>query len=233
MDRNGTGKKKIGLMLLCLCVCAALMGTTRARYEQVIGDPQDVLIASDELDAGAALDQVYLHGGPVDAQWLEKNTLPELPSGWMPVSGGAELKFSITNFTVETGLGLTDPARRNQQFRVQLIAGLGIGKPQNLTVTLTRVKEIPPVIDEYGMVMQIETEEETVYTASPSPITKGTPLYHTFGEGWVYRFYDETGKEILFDLEGNTFAYQNFILQVSGEIGQSMLTLQAIGTYSE
>lgn len=221
MNRTRINFIVICLVLLCLGMCLSMVGTSYARYQQIIGEPTSMYIEGRERDV------ITLYGGDVSYAWLEQNSMPDLESSWTVTAGGAELKFSVTN-----GESLAVFAQRDQEFRIRLIAGLSIEKPENLQVTLVREEAVPAETTGDGLILQAETTEQVTFTGKAEEIVSGTALYHAYGDGWVYRFYDEKGEEIVFELPGGALEYQNFKIQVSGEVSQTLLTMQVIGDYS-
>ncbi|MBQ9393733.1 MAG: hypothetical protein IJU18_07080 [Oscillospiraceae bacterium] len=73
--------------------------------------------------------------------------------------------------------GAPETERRDTSACLTLLAGLGIGAPENLAVTMTF--------------------DGTAYYGVPQEIPAGTELERSFGPGWQYRFYDQEGNEAL------------------------------------
>lgn len=78
------------------------------------------------------------------------------------------------------------------------------------------------------------TEPELLYdeyTAVVSRVAAGTALYHTYGDGWLFRFLDEEGRELTWDLAGGQFSCMtvDLILEGSDPATTTLLQLQIIG----
>lgn len=95
--------------------------------------------------------------------------------------------------------------------RIYLAASEGVTKPETLTVTLT----LPPEETQQTQALldsgEEQTPEQVTLTAIPEEIPGISALGALFGSGYVYRFLDEQGQEIIFDLTTG-----EYILTVSG-----------------
>ena len=197
--------RRICLLLLCLLLCIVLMtGVTFARYRQEFA-PVSYTFQADSND-------MIVLGGVVTQTWLESGQWPPVAQGWTTAGESALLEFSVSNGTPADGY-----ARRDQIYTVQLIAGLGIGAPENLTVTLLYEEDAQPV----------------QLTGVAEPIQEGSLIYKSCGDGWVYRFCDAAGNEIQFELSGGALRYQNYLLAVAGDVDPVLTKLQVTGSYAE
>ena len=68
--------------------------------------------------------------------------------------------------------------------KIYLLASMGIQSGDDLSIVLT-----------HG---------ENQYTAVAQPIEEGSAQYQSFGAGWVYRFLDEQGQELLWPMEAQS-----------------------------
>lgn len=127
-------------------------------------------------------------------------------SNFVQENDSASLEFSIAN-----GVSREKFANRTQEFSVYLIVGSSIESSDNIEVELS-----------YG--------DETLI-GKPQEIDEDNYLYSTSGPGWVYRFYDNDGKEMKFSLKGEDFSFENFILSVKGDVEATLLDLRVVGTY--
>lgn len=85
------------------------------------------------------------------------------------------------NLTIANGTSDTACSPRDQAVSLRLVGSLGLETaPMYLTLP----------------------GEETKITATITPITEGTALYHTHGAGWIYTFLDEEGEELSWTLPG-------------------------------
>lgn len=82
---------------------------------------------------------------------------------------------SSLSFTLE------NTTQQPETGKIYLLASAGIQSGNDLSIVLT-----------HG---------ENQYTAVAQSIEKGSALYQSFGAGWVYRFYDSQGQELLWPME--------------------------------
>ena len=204
--RRQLNKLLVRIVCLC-CVCIGLclllaVGVTYARYQWEIDRKSYVF-------SPAAPDQIQLHGGGVSQQWLDGGNLPAISDAWEQTNEGVKLDFSVTNGSID------DFAQRDQMYVLQLSAGLGILDPENLTVTLS---------------WQDEANQTCTAQAKAVPIEKGSFLYDTYGEGWVYLFYSGE-EELTFTLKGGSLQYRNYTITVLGDVAPTLLELQVSGRF--
>lgn len=62
------------------------------------------------------------------------------------------------------------------------------------------------------------TAQGRSYTAQAQPITEGSALHKSFGNGWAYRFLDDEGQEILWTLQSAQQKSFQLTVENSGEI---------------
>ena len=113
---------------------------------------------------------------------LTAGSWSELPKTWLAAGDGAELAFCVSN-----GTSGKDYAEENLSLRIQLTGTLGITDPDRFQVTLTT---------------DSTTGHPVVYTALFTAIPEDSVLYQSVGPGWIYRFCDDRGKEIRWELPG-------------------------------
>lgn len=104
---------------------------------------------------------------------------------------------STLSFAVEN----TGDVRENG--RVYMLASQGIQSGEKLTVTLTQAQQ--------------------VYTAAAEPIPEGSTLYKSFGEGWIYRFFDGQGQELIWPVEANGQLTYQLSVKSNASIGYDSL----------
>lgn len=134
-----------------------------------------------------------------------------MPTNWTTDIDQASLEFSISN-----GNAATNFTQRNQLAVVQLVTGLGIGAPENITVEMH--------FEQNGAPVTLEGQAEKIH--------QGSLVHQSFGEGWIYRFYDTTGREKQFLLTGGKLSYQNITVTLSGGEDLSLYQLQVLGSYT-
>lgn len=135
-------------------------------------------------------------------------------STWQAESGtdgGLSLEFCISNGT-DSG----DCAEDDQQVTVRLAATLGIRSEED-TVEVA-----------------LQTEDGKTCLGTARQIMENTPLYASFGPGWLYTFQDEEGEELSWTLKGGALSIQSMKLSVQGVDVKdtSMLQLQVSGDAS-
>lgn len=64
-----------------------------------------------------------------------------------------------------------------------------------------------------------------VYTGAPEPILAGTLLGRQYGEGQLYRFFNEAGEEVSWHLRGGRFSQLEMRLLVTGGAEGTVFTL--------
>ena len=102
---------------------------------------------------------------------------------------------------------------------MHIIGGLGLGSAEAAPITL----HIP----------QAGTEALTI-VGTASRILPDSPMYHTYGDGWIYRFFTADGQEVQLPLTGGKLNYVN--LSVTAEnsalTDPSLLRLEVTGAYA-
>lgn len=152
--------------------------------------------------------QVYL--------WGEKTEdgFTQLPDTWKVDGGSYEVPFTVTNGIYGAGEQADLFAQKNMDIFLRVAVTEGIGDGENFSVEL-RMK------DEAG----------TFYQATAQKIEEDSPLYSTFGDGWVYVFHNNDGEEPRFTLPGGELSCleATLIYEVKPDtIGYSMMQLQVV-----
>lgn len=205
---------------LALGLCAVLMGlcmliatgTTFARYrleQQLSMEPEP-----------RPLDQVYLGEWGVDAETKKPKFLTDVQNTWQTVDGLTRLEFTVSN-------GLTEESFAWEDLRVyvRVVGTLDIRNGGNGPV----LKLILPPLE--------EGEDPEVLIGKPERIVQDTQLYHTFGEGWIFRFCDDQGQEVFRTLEGGSLNWLDMKLvmelpQADAAQYTGLLQLQITGDYT-
>lgn len=165
-------------------------------------------------------DQVVL-GQMVTAEDGTVSFDPTAQGAWETVDGKQQLKFTMAN-----GTSQEDYSKENQRIRLRLIGTLGIWDgSEEFSVTL----QLPPEEDAE------DSEKPKTVEATITRIQEGSPMYTTFGDGWVFSFFDEEEEELSWLLEGGALNTVTMTLILDGVSGNeaSMLQLQISGVYSE
>lgn len=200
------------LTVLCLTACLVLAcGVTFARYQTEFETKSYSFVA----DRGA----IFVYGGALypDSE-TGVTSFYTNQARWSVVNDSAQMNFFVTN-----GPAADQFSARDQKCSVQLITGIGVeqtdenGTAPRLSLILTY--------------QNIAGEQVSVF-AVPEPIAPGSYLYKSYGAGWLYRFRDESGNELLFDLKGGKFSFQNFTITASGTAEPSLLELKISGEHA-
>lgn len=66
------------------------------------------------------------------------------------------------------------------------------------------------------------------YIGEAKPITEGTVLWRQYGDGFLYRFFNEAGEELCWTLRGGCFSQTEMSLTVSGGVEGTVFTLMTV-----
>ena len=199
--------------LLCVLILAIMTGTVFARYR----DEKDKYITftprvPDQIYIGTV--SVVTNETTVDGEVITSTMEVFTPDGqlnWEKKDGKTQLEFSVGN-----GLSDLDCSAKDQNVRLRMIGSLGIWiGTQVLTLQLV----LPP---------EEEGGEETIITATASPIAPKTALHYEYGDGWIYTFLDDTGEEMYWELAGEELSHISFKITVDGEITEKLVVLQPL-----
>lgn len=140
---------------------------------------------------------------------------PEAEISWKvePNQDAATLEFALGNLN-----GDLLPREETLRFRIRIIGSLSAWEEQAGARLILRD----------GTLREDGTIWETA--AKVTPIQKGTALYRSFGDGWVFEFLDEQGTECTWTLPGGDYSTAAFsiTLEGSGTSDVSLLQLQII-----
>lgn len=195
----------MGLVLLLAATCLlGAVGVSLARYR---ADQQETLLFQVRQPG-----QVHLgvRATPDEAGIPGFNS--QGVSSWKWSNGEAKLDFTVAN-----GASQEDASGEDQYFTVQLVGSLGIGSGAE-TVAVT---------------LELSSEETEIYQGTASRIQPGTPLYRTYGDGWVFSFLDQAGKDHTWTLEGGRFSAVDLTVTLKGkELAETSLLQPVITGYS-
>lgn len=152
--------------------------------------------------------QVYL--------WGEKTEdgFARLPDTWKVDGGSYEVPFTVTNGIYGTGEQADLFARKDMDIFLRIAVTEGIKDGENFSVQL-----------------RLKDETGTFYQATAQKIEEDSPLYSTFGDGWVYVFRNNDGQEPCFTLPGGTVSCleATLVYEVKPDtIDYSMMQLQVV-----
>ena len=117
------------------------------------------------------------------------------------------------------GTSDTSYSTRDQTIRLCMVGTLGISKDG----------AIPELSVTY--VPQRGDGEEVTVTAVATPIVEGTALYHSFGSGWLYSFYETTiegERELTWKLSGGKLSCIELKVTTDGTISEHFSLLQPL-----
>lgn len=115
------------------------------------------------------------------------------------VDGSMELSFAVSN-----GRSAQVFAQADQMARVRLIATLGAWSAESTGELVLTVGE-------------------KTYTATAERIPEGSALFSEFGDGWIFRFLNESGEEHTFPLRGGALDYTVMQLRLNGTMHDTNL----------
>lgn len=207
----------LGLAALLLAGCMVLaVGTSLARYryetqKKLLFEPRaPIAVMVTKLTETAALDT-------------------ETAVGWEKQEDGKLLlNFAVTN-VVSIEDGEMTCQEQDLEFRVRLVGSLKAW-------TEDQAEDVTEeVVLTDGTLLQTttgspETAQEKEFVAEVMRIPENTSLYHSFGDGWVFRFLDDEGQELTWELEGGVLSCVelDITIDASAVSDTSLLQLQII-----
>lgn len=205
----------LGLAALLLLGCViGTVGSSFARYRsQVEGDIRFQARSPEEVFLGTLSEDGTVF-------------LPSSSASWVTENGQSVMRFAVANGNSEENYAQTD-----MQAAIRLVGSLGVCQTEeDLTVTLAvpRAAEAATadLSGEDAVAAQTETDptellepaamEYDVFQATAQRITQQSPLYTSFGEGWVFFFLDDDKNEVTWLLKGGEHAVTEMILTIDG-----------------
>ena len=183
-------KGKVLLLSLLALVClVTLVSVSYARYRY---DQTENIVYTTAQPA-----QVYLGKMTTAANGVPLFD-PEASGSWETVGAVSKLEFTVANGTTAKSY-----AKKDLVFTLHIIGGLGLGSAEAAPITL----HIP----------QAGTEALTI-VGTASRILPDSPMYHTYGDGWIYSFLDEEGQELSWELKGDKFSVVALTITVESEV---------------
>ncbi len=131
---------------------------------------------------------------------------------WKTENGKATLEFAVAN-----GTSKEDCCKSKQKINVWMIASLGLLiDEENPSISL-----VLPSTEEGA--------EPKLVPATAVPIEKNSDLYGIHGEGWVLRFFDESGNEIFWELEGGKLSFAEIKIEAdTSKVSEQSLLIPQI-----
>lgn len=191
-------------LLLAIGIVSLSVGNAWARYQEIQREQVTFQVREpDQVLLGTIQEEVFL---PVDEQTN--------PLVWHTVEHGVSLEFAVANGSSKTLYSAGD-----QVFRLSMFGSLGVAKdgvPLEVSVTYA----VPGEEETYKMVW-----------ATATAIGKGTALNHSYGDGWLYRFYEETAdgmRELTWELPGGSLNYVTLTVLANGTFSDELSLLQPL-----
>lgn len=215
----------IALLLAAACVVVST-GTTLARYRAEREEELTFVVDG--------MEPVYLGTltYPDDITTFKASEETQ----WATVNGISQLDFAIANGATEYSC-----AAESQRVTLRLTGGLGLWngtEPAAVTLCVPAEPEPEQTEETQSAETTAATEETTekepelqAIKATATLIDETSPLYHTFGEGWVFTFQDPEGEELSWTLDGGKFSCIPMKITVDNTAitGESLLQLQVMG----
>ncbi len=200
--KDKTQWNKLGLSMVLLFVGLLLfVGVTWSRYR--------TQLQADLQYTPHAPSQIFLWG-----ERTAEGEFSTLPDTWRVDGGTYEVPFAVTNGIAGKN-GQSDLfAREDMGISIRIAVTEGIKDPGNFSVQL-----------------RLNDANGTFYQGVAEKIPETSPLYSTFGDGWVYSFRNTDGEEPRWILEGGSLACFEAMLiyEVSSEtIDYSMMQMQVV-----
>ena len=220
----------LGLGALLVAGCLMLgIGTTFARYRT---DAQTGILFEPRVPITVTLGRMNGENNEFDST---------APIGWEMQPDGS----------MRMNLVVSTPEQQDKplDFRVRFLGSLHAwsGKPTDestetttATTDATTEETFPLDMTPQATVIltdgtRLEDDTEQVWTAEVMRIPPNSALYHSFGEGWVFRFLDEEGEELTWTLENGQLSCVELNITISGDAftGTSLLQLQVVAEHAK
>lgn len=179
MDRQKNSLLRHLLCLALLLCMAALVIATGTTYARYRTDAEAEILFEVKTPSQIVIETVL-----TDAEGNEEFD----PSGilkWKTEGNTATLEIAVSN-------GSSGNSVKDQEIRFRLIGGLGLSVGEGTA-------EVTLKITEDG--------SEKIFYAEAEKILENTALHFEHGDGWVFTFFDENGKEFSRILEGGKTSY--------------------------
>lgn len=164
-------------LALLLCMAFAVIATGTA-YARYRTDAKAELLFTIRKPAELVIGTVINVDGNEE---FDPNGIP----GWKTEGNTATFEIAVSNGSSGNGV-------KDQEIRFRLIGGLGLSVGEGTA-------EVTLKITEDG--------SEKIFYAEAEKILENTALHFEHGDGWVFTFFDENGKEFSRILEGGKSSY--------------------------
>lgn len=195
MDRQKNSLLRHLLCLALLLCMAALVIATGTTYARYRTDAEAEIIFEVKTPSQIVIGTVL-----TDAEGNEEFDPNGIP-GWKTEGNTATLEIAVSNGSSGNGI-------KDQEIRFRLIGGLGLSVGEGTA-------EVTLKITEDG--------SEKIFYAEAEKILENTALHFEHGDGWVFTFFEENGKEFSRILEGGKTSYIKMSIIVdTTEIGKDL-----------
>ena len=212
-------------LLMALCMLLAV-GTTLARYRT---DDQKTIIFEPREPVSVTLGRMKMNE---ETETLEFDSTAAI--GWETQGDGS----ALLNFVVSNQEQQEEPL----EVRVRLLGSLHawsgeesaiLGETEATTAATGETTE--PVLPGGTIVLTDctpveEGQEQPSYAAYVMRIPENSALYHSFGDGWVFRFLNDEGEELTWTLEDGKLSCVEMNITITGDAlaGTSLFQLQIV-----
>lgn len=179
MDRQKNSLLRHLLCLALLLCMAALVIATGTTYARYRTDAEAEILFEVKTPSQIVIGTVL-----TDAEGNEE-FYPNGILGWKTEGNTATLEIAVSNGSSGNGV-------KDQEIKLRLIGGLGLSVGEGTA-------EVTLKITEDG--------SEKIFYAEAEKILENTALHFEHGDGWVFTFFDENGKEFSRILEGGKSSY--------------------------
>lgn len=179
MDRQKNSLLRHLLCLALLLCMAALVIATGTTYARYRTDAEAEILFEVKTPSQIVIGTVL-----TDAEGNEE-FYPNGILGWKTEGNTATFEIAVSNGSSGNGV-------KDQEIRFRLIGGLGFSVGEGTA-------EVTLKITEDG--------SEKIFYAEAEKILENTALHFEHGDGWVFTFFEENGKEFSRILEGGKSSY--------------------------
>ena len=179
MDRQKNSLLRHLLCLALLLCMAALVIATGTTYARYRTDAEAEILFEVKTPSQIVIGTVL-----TDAEGNEEFDLNGI-LGWKTEGNTATFEIAVSNGSSGNGV-------KDQEIRFRLIGGLGFSVGEGTA-------EVTLKITEDG--------SEKIFYAEAEKILENTALHFEHGDGWVFTFFEENGKEFSRILEGGKSSY--------------------------
>lgn len=207
---NNTLWYSLGLaVLLCIAFLVSTTGTALARYrsEQKVPLTFQVRVPA-RICLGTMETRVVAEETEETEAMTEEIFVPNVKPEWLEVEEDMhQLRLVVANGTSDA-----DFSEKGQRVRLRLFGSLGVWSGSETAKITVRTGTEPEILELEGTVTYIDEQ---------------SPLYATYGYGWVYTFQiPETEEEYVWILPGGSFRYVDLTVVMDGNAVSDSALLQ-------